>query len=253
MQRRNLGARVVRDEGAEVYENDLALVARMQAGDQRAFDEFFNACAPRLAAFAARRSPLDPQSLEDLVQNTLIKAIRNLGSYRGEAALFTWTAGIALRELSDLLRKAARRPGHIGIDDPSLQSILGGMRAPESREPIAELEAAGQRASIMSVLASMPENYARALEAKYGDGLSVEAIALELDLSVTAAQSLLARARQSFRDRWQARRTRRQRLGTLGGGPLAQITPGAAGTSRGARVGASIGFFGSMAGSTPRR
>jgi RNA polymerase sigma-70 factor (ECF subfamily) len=225
----------------------------MQAGDQRAFDEFFNACAPRLAAFAARRSPLDPQSLEDLVQNTLIKAIRNLGSYRGDAALFTWTAGIALRELSDLLRKAARRPGHIGIDDPSLQSILGGMRAPESREPIAELEAAGQRASIMSVLASMPENYARALEAKYGDGLSVEAIALELDLSVTAAQSLLARARQSFRDRWQARRARRQRLGTLGGGPLAQIAPGAAGTSRGARVGASIGFFGSMAGSTPRR
>jgi RNA polymerase sigma-70 factor (ECF subfamily) len=225
----------------------------MQAGDQRAFGEFFNACAPRLAAFAARRSPLDPQSLEDLVQNTLIKAIRNLGSYRGDAALFTWTAGIALRELSDLLRKAARRPGHIGIDDPSLQSILGGMRAPESREPIAELEAAGQRASIMSVLASMPENYARALEAKYGDGLSVEAIALELDLSVTAAQSLLARARQSFRDRWQARRAHRQRLGTPGGGPLAQIAPGAAGTSRGARVGASIGFFGSMAGSTPRR
>ena len=57
----------------------------------------------------------------------------------------------------------------------------------------------------MQVLAAMPEHYARALEAKYGDGLSVEDIARELGLTSTAAQSLLARARQTFRARWQAK------------------------------------------------
>jgi DNA-directed RNA polymerase specialized sigma24 family protein len=70
---------------------------------------------------------------------------------------------------------------------------------------MAELDAATQRAEIMQVLASMPEHYARALEAKYGDGVSVEDIARELGLTSTAAQSLLARARQTFRERWQSK------------------------------------------------
>jgi RNA polymerase sigma-70 factor (ECF subfamily) len=82
-----------------VNETDRALVARMRAGDQRAFDEFFSACAPRLVAFAARRSATDSTGLEDIVQNTLFKAVRNLASYRGEATLFTWITQICSREL----------------------------------------------------------------------------------------------------------------------------------------------------------
>jgi DNA-directed RNA polymerase specialized sigma24 family protein len=41
-----------------------------------------------------------------------------------------------------------------------------------------------------------------ALEAKYGDGLSVEEIAAMLGVTTIAAQSLLARAREAFRDLW---------------------------------------------------
>src|SRR6266478_2275512 len=96
-----------------VYEADRALVARMRAGDQRAFDEFFNTSAPRLVAFAARRSALDSASLEDIVQNTLMKAIRNLAGYRGEAALITWLTQICHHELADVHRKTARRPTHV--------------------------------------------------------------------------------------------------------------------------------------------
>jgi RNA polymerase sigma-70 factor (ECF subfamily) len=57
----------------------------------------------------------------------------------------------------------------------------------------------------MQVLETLPEHYARALEAKYGDGLSVEEIARQLGLTVVATQSLLARARETFRKLWQAR------------------------------------------------
>ena len=66
-----------------MYKSDLALVARMRAGKQAAFDEFFYFSAPRLAAFVARRSGFDGATVEDIVQNTLIKAVRNLASYRG--------------------------------------------------------------------------------------------------------------------------------------------------------------------------
>jgi DNA-directed RNA polymerase specialized sigma24 family protein len=55
----------------------------------------------------------------------------------------------------------------------------------------------------MRVLQSLPAHYALALEAKYGDGMSVEAIARELGLTGIAAQSVLARAREAFRRRWQ--------------------------------------------------
>lgn len=199
-----------------MYETDRALVARMRAGDQRAFDEFFNACAPRLAAFAARRSALDSASLEDVVQNTLIKAIRNLAGYRGEAALFTWLTQICLHELADVERKAARRPAHVSFDETTNAPLVAQLAAPEHREPVAELDAAAQRSEVMRVLDALPEHYARALEAKYGDGLSVEQVALQLGLTVVATQSLLARARESFRKHWQARSNN---------GPISGVVP----------------------------
>jgi DNA-directed RNA polymerase specialized sigma24 family protein len=43
------------------------------------------------------------------------------------------------------------------------------------------------------------------LEAKYGDGLPVETIALQLGLTEIAVQSMLARAREAFRQRWRKR------------------------------------------------
>jgi RNA polymerase sigma-70 factor, ECF subfamily len=187
-----------------VYEADRALVARMRAGDQRAFEEFVNASAPRLTAFAARRSSLDAASLEDVVQNTLIKAVRNLASYRSEAALFTWLTEICRHELVDVQRKAARRPTQVSLDETAATRLaVAALRAPEHQEPAATLEATARAAAVMQVLASLPERYFRALEAKYGDGLSVDEIAREFGLSVIATQSLLARAREAFRERWQ--------------------------------------------------
>jgi RNA polymerase sigma-70 factor (ECF subfamily) len=187
-----------------VHEADRALVERMRAGEQHAFDEFFNASAPRLIAFAARRSALDSASLEDIVQNTLIKAVRNLASYRGEAALFTWLARICYHELADVHRKASRRPAHVSLDETS-SPLVAQLLAPEHRAPAAELEASNQRSEVIQVLDSLPERYARVLEAKYGDGLSVDEIARQLGLTVIATQSLLARAREAFRECWQAK------------------------------------------------
>jgi RNA polymerase sigma-70 factor (ECF subfamily) len=188
-----------------VYEADRQLVARMRAGEQRAFDEFFAVCASRLAAFAARRSGLDFASLEDIVQNTLIKALRNLDSYRGDAALLTWVTEICRHELADVHRKAARRPVHESLDSMESESAaVLQLRLPEPSEPPGELELNMRQAAILRVLDALPKQYAIALEAKYGDGLSVDDIAKLLDVTPIAAQSLLARAREAFRDAWRA-------------------------------------------------
>lgn len=188
-----------------MYEADRQLVERMRAGEQSAFDEFFAICASRLTAFAARRSGLDFSSLEDIVQNTLIKAMRNLESYRGDAALLTWVTEICRHELADLHRKTARRPVHESLD--SMQAVSAAvlqLKIPEPSEPPGELEMDLRRAAIVRVLDGLPKQYALALEAKYGDGLSVDDIAKLLDVTPIAAQSLLARARDAFRNAWRA-------------------------------------------------
>lgn len=186
-----------------MYEADRVLVSRMRTGEQRAFDEFFNASASRLAAFVSRRSGLDPASVEDIVQNTLIKAVRNLASYRGEAALFTWVTEICRHELADAHRKAVRRPAHDSLDEPDAVAFpVPELWVPEHLEPAAEADAHRRRKAVIRALNDLPERYARALEAKYGDGLSVKEVAALFGLTTVAAQSLLARARDAFRDRW---------------------------------------------------
>ena len=78
------------------------------------------------------------------------------------------------------------------------------LRAPEHLEPAAELDTELRRVAVMRVLEALPQRYAQALEAKYGDGLAVEDIARMLGMSPVAAQSLLARARAAFREHWRA-------------------------------------------------
>jgi RNA polymerase sigma-70 factor, ECF subfamily len=186
-----------------VYEADRELVARMRAGEQRAFEDFFRTSANRLAAFVARRSGLDSGSIEDIVQNSLIKAVRNLADYRGDAALHTWLTSICIHELADSLRRVARRPRHDSLDVPSnfTDSSLR-LRIPDHQEPPGELDAAQGRAAVIRALNALPDRYAHALEAKYADGLPVDQVAAMLGLTVTAAQSLLARAREAFREQW---------------------------------------------------
>lgn len=186
-----------------MYQEDRQLVARMLAGDARAFDAFFASYARRLAAFAARRTAFPAASIEDLVQTTLIKAIRSLGSFRGEAALFTWLCEICRNELINLQRKAARRPEHEDIDElvESEETLLE-LRASEDSDPLCALEVSSHRSVIAETLNGLPERYARALEWKYGDGFSVDEIARMLGLTTIAAQSLLARARVAFKQSW---------------------------------------------------
>ena len=187
----------------QVYEADQELVKRMLAGEQRAFDAFFSAYAERLVAFAARRCTLQPAAIEDIVQNSLIKAFRKMASFRGESALFTWLCEICRHELATLYRKAARQPEHESVDalSQAREAVLE-LRAPEEHDPLHELEAATQRSAVSATLNGLPERYARALEWKYGDGFSVEEIARMMGLTSVATQSLLARARLAFRESW---------------------------------------------------
>jgi RNA polymerase sigma-70 factor, ECF subfamily len=179
------------------------LVDRMRRGEQRAFDEFFDAYAARLGAFASRRCSLDAAALEDVVQVTMINAMRGLASFRGGSTLFTWLCQICRNHLADIARKAQRQPKVKSFDEmmeasPSAEIV----ELADFRDPLAECVDDSARNAVRLAINRLPATYARILELRFGDELTVPEIARLLQLSESAAESRLSRARQAFRQEW---------------------------------------------------
>jgi RNA polymerase sigma-70 factor, ECF subfamily len=183
--------------------SERELVRRMLGGDEGAFDEFFADYFPRLFRFAVLRLR-DPDAAEDIVQTSLIAAMRHLGSWRGEAALFTWLCTICRREIGAWQKRTARRVFvSIEDDDSGLRAALDSIGA-AAGAPDARLARADTGRTVQLALDHLPPRYSRALEWKYLEELSVDDIAGRLQCTPKAAESLLTRARGAFRDAFAA-------------------------------------------------
>jgi RNA polymerase sigma-70 factor (ECF subfamily) len=183
--------------------DELDLVARMRRGDERAFHQFFDAYASRLGAFVARRGSLDAAAIEDVVQVTLINAIRGLATFRGKSALFTWLCQICRNVLADARRKAATQPRTQSFDELAEERPLAAIiELTDFRDPLDECEADSTRGAVRRVINKLPARYARVLELRFGDELTVPEISRTLQMTEDAAESLLTRARQAFRAAW---------------------------------------------------
>jgi len=179
------------------------LVERMRRGEQRAFDQFFDAYAARLGAFAARRSALDAAAIEDVVQITMINAIRGLSGFRGGSAVFTWLCQICRNHLADVRRKSARQPPVQSLDTlVAAKPHATLLELTDFRDPLDECAQDSTRGAVRRAVNRLPASYARILELRYGDDLTVPEIARLLQVSEDAAESRLARARQAFREDW---------------------------------------------------
>jgi RNA polymerase sigma-70 factor (ECF subfamily) len=184
------------------YSTDAALIAAMLAGDEAAFRVFFETYFPRVYRFALPRLGNDVEACKEVVQTTLVKAMRALGTFRGEAALFSWLCQICRRQIADYLRAHKRHHQNVVLidDTPGLREALDSIAAPASDEPLQGYGSAETRRLVQSVLDRLPSRYGDVLEWKYIEGRSVEEIGALLGVGQVAAQSLLARARVAFRE-----------------------------------------------------
>jgi RNA polymerase sigma-70 factor (ECF subfamily) len=182
--------------------DEAELIRRMLAGEARAFDAFFESHFSRLYRFALPRLNGDVEATREVVQAALGKAMRKLADFRGEAALFTWLCQICRREIVDRLRTERRHTDHIVLidDRPELRAAIESIEAPEEYDLVKNYGRAEVGRLVQSVLDRLPARYGDALEWKYVEGRSVEEIGARLGIGHTAAQSLLARARVSFRE-----------------------------------------------------
>jgi RNA polymerase sigma-70 factor (ECF subfamily) len=182
--------------------DDSLLVQQMLAGEERAFTTFFETYFPRVYRFALPRLGRNTDVAKDVVQATLIKAMRKLGDFRGDAALFTWLCQICRREIADHVRTQRRHSDKVVLieDSDEVRAALESIEAPAGDDPLRRADSAELKRLVHAVLDRLPSRYGEALEWKYVEGRSVEEIGDRLGIGHTAAQSLLARARVAFRE-----------------------------------------------------
>ena len=173
----------------------------MRAGEEAAFDEFFAANFQGLFRFALARVDGDRELARDLAQAAVCKGIERLDTYRGEAPLFSWLCSICRFELTAHFRRLGRRPHEVELpeDEPVARGSLDSISF-ELGDPEGQLLRREVARFVHVTIDHLPPHYRRVLEWKYVDGLAVADIAARLELSAKAAESLLTRARQAFRD-----------------------------------------------------
>lgn len=94
---------------------DLELIARWNAGDERAATILVERHAPALSRFAAslgQRSDVD-----EVVQDTFVRAFGSLESFRGESSLRTWLFTIERRLILDRRRAERRRRDDASVEE----------------------------------------------------------------------------------------------------------------------------------------
>ena len=112
---------------------DAGLIARWKAGDEGAASELVTRHAEALARFASSLGERD--EIEELVQDTFVRAFASLDRFRGESSLRTWLFTIQRRLLLDRRRSARRRRGDVQIQEDDVATeytALDGVVADET-------------------------------------------------------------------------------------------------------------------------
>jgi RNA polymerase sigma-70 factor (ECF subfamily) len=170
--------------GDGVNELDVALA------DDRAFEAWHRRTLPRVYSYLLSRCGGDIRLAEDLTQETFIAAIDQRSRFDGRSDAITWLCGIARHKLADHFRsleREERRRMRIEIRQVEVDSDQRTQMDLEDRTLIAE------------TLRSLPATQRAVLVFVVLDDLPVAEAARLLGKSRGATESLLFRARESFR------------------------------------------------------
>ena len=173
---------------------DRELVRRAQRGDTAAFDLLVLKYQHRIAALL-RRHLADASELEDVAQETFLRAYRGLDRFRGRSAFYTWLYRIAVNTATNHRIAAGRRPAFRGVDPVDAEhfddaALLRDTDTPERNAATGEV-----REAIGRALASMPECLRGALTLREMEGLTYQEIATAMDCPIGTVRSRIARAR----------------------------------------------------------
>ncbi|TAJ16409.1 MAG: sigma-70 family RNA polymerase sigma factor [Planctomycetota bacterium] len=180
-------------EAGHEREVDDALVVAVLGGDSRSFQQLVERHQERI--FALVRHYASPAEVEDIVQETFLKAFRRLDTFQRQSSFSTWIYRIAVNSALDFLKRRGRSPVHT-VEDPEIDAGP----APRVLAPDARLQREEIAAVTHKVLAAMPEIFRTVLVMREFEGRTYQDMADVLGLSIGTVESRLFRARARFRD-----------------------------------------------------
>ena len=190
--------RDLRPEGPLSYErlSDPILVRRAKDGDKRALDalcERHAARAERIALHMLRHR----EDADDAAQESLVKLVQRIGSYRGQSQFTTWFHRLVVNTCKDVAQarwQAERRT----------QPLVEDVREARDGDPVRELVAGETRRELGRCLAELPAAQAKVVALKDALDLGFEEISSVTGLPVGTAKCYAHRGRNGLRERLSA-------------------------------------------------
>ena len=180
--------------------SDQSLIARCLGGQTEAFGLLVDRYQHRLYGALVHIAG-SPEQARDFAQDAFLQAFEKLGSFRGDAAFYSWLFRIALNVAISARRKTHRVTASIdAIRDASGQDPEDGRL---SSSPWHEMHVADRKRLVQKALSEIPEEYRTALVMKEMDDLKYEEIAAILDVPLGTVRSRIHRGRMELRARLQ--------------------------------------------------
>ena len=181
-------------------DSDLMLVERTVAGDQRAFELLVMKYQRRVQRLIGRMVR-DVDLVEDIAQETFIRAYKALHQFRGDAQFYTWLYRIAVntakKSLMDLKRDPTISESFFKKDDDDETNSPG--KEPTSDETPESVFAAKEIATVVNAaIADLPQDLRQAVTLREIDGLSYEEISAVMSCPIGTVRSRIFRAREAI-------------------------------------------------------
>ena len=184
----------------KAIDSDALLVAQAQSGSHKAFEMLVVKYQKRIQRLIGRMVR-DVDLVEDIAQETFIRAYRALGQFRGEAQFYTWLYRIAINTAKKMLLDLKRNPtvseNNYKLDEGD-ETSLTESELTSSETPEAVLASKEIAAIINAAMDALPEELRTAISLREIEGLSYEEIAEAMDCPIGTVRSRIFRAREAI-------------------------------------------------------
>ena len=175
---------------------DQKLVEKAQRGDKKAFGMLVEKYQRRLNRLLSRMVR-DQSEIEDIVQDSFIKAYRAINNFRGDSAFYTWLYRIGINTAKNHLVKLGKRPK--AMNEVDIEEIENFEDAPDLRNhetPESTMMSSEIVASVNQTIEALPSELREAISLREMDGLSYEEIADLMNCPIGTVRSRIFRARE---------------------------------------------------------
>jgi len=175
---------------------DEQLVARAQAGDQRAFELLVRKYQYKIVQLVGRL--VGDGDAPDVAQETFIKAWRALKGFQGNSAFYTWLYRIGINTAKNHLVARGRRPSNQDIDVDEAEQFGHTEQMSDVDTPEALLLSDEIKQKVGEAIAKLPPDLRQAITLRELEGLSYEEIAEVMNCPIGTVRSRIFRAREAI-------------------------------------------------------